>query len=178
VWVVNSLPYLTPRAEGQADAWSQEASAAGRSGSQVIRGAGPEMPPAEVALALSLPAGARAVVRRRTMLLDGRPVELTDSWYPPQVAAGTALAAPGKIRGGAITLLAALGYRVHEAREDISVRAVSAEEADLLEVPAGSPVIVLFRACLTEAGMPVEASVAVMPAEGRHLRYRLVASGA
>lgn len=178
MWVVSSLPYLTPRAEGQADAWSQEASAAGRSGSQMIRSAGLERPPEEVALALALPADARAVVRRRTMLLEGRPVELTDSWYTPGVAAGTALAEPGKIRGGAVTLLAALGYRVHEAREDISVRAVSAEEAELLEVPAGSAVIVLFRACLTEAGMPFEVSVAVMPTEGRHLRYRLIAGGA
>jgi len=136
------------------------------------------MAPVEVALGLALPEGARAVVRRRTMLLDGRPVELTDSWYPPQIAAETALAAPGKIRGGAITLLATLGHRVHEAREDISVRVVSAEEADLLEVTAGSSAIVLFRACLTEAGMPVEVSVSVMPAEGRHLRYRLIAGGA
>lgn len=178
VWVVSSLPYLTPRAEGQSDAWAEEASAAGQSGTQVIRAAGLQVPPAEVALSLALPEGAGAVVRRRTMLLDGRAVELTDSWYPPQVAARTALADPGKIRGGAVTLLAALGYRVHEAREDISVRTVSAEEADLLEVPAGSPVIVLFRACLTDAGMPFEASVAVMPAEGRHLRYRLIASTA
>lgn len=175
MWVVNSLPYLTPRADGQPDAWSEEASAAGRSGGQVIRGAGLEVVSAEVASALSLPSGARAVVRRRTMLLDGRPVELTDSWYPQQVGAGTALAAPGKIRGGAVTLLAALGYTVHEAREDISVRGASAEEAVLLEMPVGSPVIVLFRTCLTKAGIAFEVSVAVMPAEGRRLRYRLVA---
>jgi GntR family transcriptional regulator len=136
------------------------------------------MPPEEVALALALPAGAGAVVRRRTMLLDGRPVELTDSWYPPQVATGTALAEPDKIRGGAVTLLAALGYRVHEAREDISVRSVSSEETELLEVPVGSAVITLFRVCLTEAGLPFEASVAVMPAEGRHLRYRLTGGDA
>jgi hypothetical protein len=34
VWIVNSLPYLTPQAEGQPDAWSQEAAGAGRSGTQ------------------------------------------------------------------------------------------------------------------------------------------------
>jgi DNA-binding GntR family transcriptional regulator len=177
VWVVNSLPYLTPRAGGQPDAWSEEASAAGRSGSQVIRGAGLEVAPAEVTSVLVLPPGAPAVVRRRTMLLDGRAVELTDSWYPPQIAADTALARPGKIRGGAVTLLAALGFTVHEAREDISVRGASAEDAVLLGIPPASPVIVLFRTCLTEAGVPFEASVAVMPAEGRHMRYRLVADG-
>src|ERR1700678_636763 len=58
VWVVSSLPYLTPRVEGQADAWAEEASAAGRSGTQVIRAAGLQIPPAEVELSLSLPEGA------------------------------------------------------------------------------------------------------------------------
>jgi hypothetical protein len=40
-----------------------------------------EIPPAEVAAALSLSADVPAVVRRRMMLLDGRSAELTDSWF-------------------------------------------------------------------------------------------------
>jgi GntR family transcriptional regulator len=176
VWDVSSLPYLTPRAAGEADAWSLEASAAGRAGSQVIREAGLHAPSAEITSALQLTPGEQAVVRRRTMLLDGRPVELTDSWYPAQVAAGTPLAGTGKIRGGAVTLLAAMGYAVHEALEDISVRPATAGEAVLLEIPAGSALIILSRTCLNAAAVPFEASIAVMPADGRHLRYRLTAS--
>jgi GntR family transcriptional regulator len=175
VWIVNSLPYLTPRAEGQADAWSIEAARAGRSGTQRIRGVGIEVPPADVASALSLPLGVPAVVRRRTIILDDMPVELADSWYPADIAACTALAAPGRIKGGAVTLLATLGYPVHEAREDITARAVSPAEAASLEVAEGTPVIVLSRTCLTAGGMPFEASVMVMVAEGRHLRYQLIA---
>lgn len=175
VWIVNSLPYLTAQKEGQADAWSKEAARAGRSGTQRIRAAGMEVPPAEVASALLVPTGVAAVVRRRTILLDGQPVELADSWYPGEIAAGTALAAAGKIKGGAVTLLAALGYTVHEVREDITARVVSLAEAVGLEVPEGTPVIVLSRTCLTAGGMPFEASVMVMVAAGRHLRYRLTA---
>jgi GntR family transcriptional regulator len=178
VWVVNSLPYLTPRAEGQGDAWAEEASRAGHAGTQRLREVGTEVPPGEVASALLLPPGAAAVVRRRTVLLDGRPVELADSWYPVRVAAGTALAGAGKIRGGAVTLLAALGYAVHEAREDVTARGASAAEAAVLEVASGTPVIVLSRTCLTSEGTPFEASVMVMVAEGRHLRYRLTAGQA
>jgi DNA-binding GntR family transcriptional regulator len=134
-----------------------------------------DVPPADVAAALRLPPGASAVVRRRMMLLDGQPVELTDSWYPEEIAAGTALADPRKIKGGAVTLLAGLGYVVHEAREDIAFRGATVGEAGELGLRAGTPVIVLSRTCLTAGGVPFEVSVMVMVAEGRHLRYRLIA---
>ncbi|MER6817925.1 UTRA domain-containing protein [Spirillospora sp. NPDC000708] len=175
MWVVSSLPYLSPRQQGQSDAWSEEAAQAGRVGTQRLRGVSAEVPPSEVASALGLVSGAMAVVRRRTMLLDGEPVELTDSWYPMEVAGGTALADTGKIKGGAVTLLADLGYRVHEAREDIVFRGATADEAAELASPVGTPVIVLSRTCLNTEGAAFEASVMVMLAEGRHLRYRLVA---
>ncbi len=171
MWIVNSLPYLSPRLEGQPDAWSDEAAQAGRIGTQQIREVATAVPPADVAAVLALPAGALAVVRRRTMLLDGEPVEMTDSWYPAEIAAGTALAEPGRIKGGAVTLLGSLGYTVHEAREDIVFRAAAADEAADLGVHVGTPVIVLSRTCLTAAGVPFEASIMVMVAEGRRLRY-------
>lgn len=175
MWTASSLPYLTPRQEGQVDAWSQEAAGTGRVGTQKIREVTTTVPPAQVAAALGLPEGAEAVVRRRTMLGDGRPVELTDSWYPARLAAGTALAEPGKIKGGAVTLLAGLGYTVHEAREEIEVRAATPEEFAVLALPAGAPVILLRRTCLTAEGEPFEASEMVMVPEGRRLRYRITA---
>ncbi|MQY05712.1 hypothetical protein ACRB68_37890 [Actinomadura sp. RB68] len=174
MWVASSLPYLSPRSEGQADPWSQEAAQEGRRGTQRIREVVTEVPPVEVAAALGLPEGAPAVVRRRTMLLDDRPVELTDSWYPEAIAAGTALAMPGKIKGGAVTLLAGLGYTVHESREEIEVRGATPQEAAELMIPADAPVIVLRRTCLTAAAVPFEATVMVMVPEGRRLRYRLI----
>ncbi|GAA2618631.1 hypothetical protein GCM10010411_62640 [Actinomadura fulvescens] len=115
------------------------------------------------------------MVRRRTMLLEDRPVELTDSWYPTDIAAGTALAEAGKIKGGAVTLLADLGYAVYEAREEIEVRGATSQEAAELRLPAGAPVIILRRTSLTADEKPFEASVMVMVPEGRRLRYRLIA---
>ncbi|MFI0453405.1 GntR family transcriptional regulator [Actinomadura sp. 6N118] len=172
---MSSLPYLSPRSEGQVDPWSQEAAQQGRTGTQQIREVVTETPPSEVASALELSEGAPAVVRRRAMLLDGQPVELTDSWYPADIATGTALAESGKIKGGAVTLLANLGYAVHEAREEIEVRGAMPHEAAELMMPTDAPVIVLRRTCLTTAGKPFEASVMVMVPEGRRLRYRLIA---
>lgn len=175
MWTASSLPYLSPRGANQADAWSQEAADAGRVGTQKIREVGEKVPPAQVSEALGLPEGASAVVRRRTILLDGRPVEQADSWYPAGIAAGTALARPGKIKGGAVTLLADLGYTVHEAREEIEVRAATAEESTELALPEDAPVIVLWRTSLTAEGVPFEVSVMVMDPRDRRLRYRLIA---
>lgn len=174
MWVVSSVEYLSPQEAGQADAWSKEAAAAGRAGTQRLRDVAVEVPPPAVASALSLTPGTSAVVRRRTMLLDGQPVELTDSWYPTEIAEETALAATGKIKGGAVTLLAGMGYSVHEAWEDITFRGATEDEAAELGLAVGTPVIVLSRTCLNAEGVAFEASVMVMVAEGRHLRYRLV----
>jgi len=175
MWIVDSLPYLSPRLEGEVDAWTQEAAQAGRTGTQRLREVATEVPPSEVAAALGLVPGRPAVVRRRTMFLDDRPVELTDSWYPVEIAGGTTLAETGKIKGGAVTLLAGIGYPVHEAREDITFRGATSGEAAELGLAAGTPVIVLSRTCLNAEGVVFESSVMVMVAEGRHLRYRLVA---
>src|ERR1044071_4925874 len=91
VWIVSSLPYLSPRQEGEVDAWTEEAAEAGRVGTLRLPRVSLEIPPSEVRSALSLAPGEAAVIRRRTMLLDGQPVELTDSWYPAEIAEGTAL---------------------------------------------------------------------------------------
>lgn len=175
VWDGASAPYLSPRAPGEADAWTDQTAHAGRAGTQQIREVTETVPPQDVAAALRLPAGAAAVVRRRTVLLDGAPIETVDSWYPASIATGTALAEPRKIKGGAVTLLASLGYVARGALDDISVRGASAAEAALLDIPAGSPVIVVFRVVVPETGVPCEATVMIMVPDDRHLRYPLAA---
>jgi GntR family transcriptional regulator len=173
VWDGASAPYLAPRAPGETDAWTDQTARAGRAGTQQIREVTETVPPQDVAAALRLPAGGAAVVRRRTVLLDGAPIETVDSWYPASIAAGTALAEPRKIKGGAVTLLAGMGYVARGALDDISVRGATAAEAALLAIPVGAPVIVVFRVAVPENGIPFEATVMIMVPEGRHLRYPL-----
>lgn len=173
MWTSNSVPYLTPREGGQADAWTHSTAEAGRIGTQDLRLVEQSVPPNDVADALNLSPGELAILRSRAIHLDGQPIEIADSWYPLSVAQGTPLAEPRKIRGGAVTLLTDLGYTPHEAREDISVRASDADEAHELNIPEGDPLIVLFRTTLTSSGMPFEVAVMRMVAAGRHLRYRL-----
>lgn|GEM_PF-1426121 len=170
-WVTTSVPYLAPRAPGQPDAWSAETAAKGRRGSQRIVQAGEVAVPGEIAELLGVAQGDCVVVRRRVMYLDGRPCELTDTYYPPAIAQGTRLAGTAKIAGGAVTLLAGLGYVGVRAREDITARLPSEEEAAALETEASQPVLQLLRLTLDAKERPIQADRMVMPAQRQRLRY-------
>lgn len=173
MWTCSSVPYLPPREMGQADAWTDQAAQAGRVGTQDLRLVERVAPPTDVAEALMLAPGQTVILRSRVIRLDGAPIELADSWYPLSVAEGTPLAEKRKIKGGAVTLLATLGYVAQEAREDISVRAADTGEADELRISEGDPIIVLFRTTLDCEGSPFEVSTMRMVAAGRHLTYQL-----
>jgi GntR family transcriptional regulator len=172
-WVSTSASYVGQRPAGSGDAWSEEAARAGGVGTHRLREVADVVPPADVAAGLGQGPQTRAVVRRRVVLLDGRPVELADSYYPVALAQGTGLAEPRKIRGGAPTLLASLGYPLASVVEDVSARPPVEDEVRRLELAADEWVMVLFRVASTAAGQPVEVSVMTMRARGRHLGYRL-----
>ncbi|MDP4507016.1 UTRA domain-containing protein [Nonomuraea turcica] len=130
-------------------------------------------PPADIAAALLLADGDTAVVRRRVVLLDEQPVELADSYYPASIARGTRLSDPRKVPGGAITLLASLGYQPVHVEEDVTARPASVEEQRLLQLPNDDWVLVLTRRSRAEDGTPIEVIQMTMVAHGRHLRYTL-----
>src|SRR4051812_14421382 len=93
----DAIAYMTARGDGQTDAWTAEAKQ--RGGQRLVEVAEVTPPPA-VAEALHPPAGDKAVVRRRAILLDDAVIELADSYYPASVARGTGLAEARKIKGG------------------------------------------------------------------------------
>lgn len=170
-WKAESTAYITPRTEGQGDAWAEDAQQQGGRGTQKLAAVEETVPPAQVAEAFRLDTGEVAVVRRRVIYLDDRPVELTDSYYPPSIARGTRLAEHRKIKGGAVTLLAERGHAPREVSEDVAADGASAVAAEALGVPEGSPVLVLTRTSCDADGVPVEVSVMTMP-RGAHLKYR------
>jgi GntR family transcriptional regulator len=165
----DSLAYVRPRKQGQADAWTEEAQ---RRGGQRLTEVAEVEPPLEVAAALSLSAGRKAAVRRRVILLDGEAIELADSYYPLEIARGTALLESKKIKGGAPTLLAELGYRPRHVTEDLELREPTHLEQTALSVPAGSNVLTLLRTTKPEDGSPYEVQLMVMKAP-RRLHYEI-----
>lgn len=172
-WVSTSLPYLTPRLAGQGDAWAAEAEARGRRGAQRILHAGEAPAPAEVAELFGVSEGEPVVVRRRLILLDDEPCELTDTYYPVAIAAGTRLAGTAKIPGGALTLLAELGHVGVLVREDVTAGMPDEEEREALGVAAHEPVLRLVRLTLDRDDRPIQVDRMVMPALRQRLRYQI-----
>ncbi|GAB2896746.1 GntR family transcriptional regulator [Streptomyces mayteni] len=172
-WTATSVPYLAPHEDGAGDLWGADAAARGRRGTQRVVYAGEAEAPSEVAELLGTAAGAAVVVRRRIMYLDDQPCELTDTYYPAHIAAGTRLAGTAKIRGGAVTLLAELGHVGVLAREEVTARMPTEEERELLRAGPDEPVLQLTRVTLDDASRPIQAEIMTMHARHQRLRYEL-----
>ncbi|MER5254986.1 MULTISPECIES: GntR family transcriptional regulator [unclassified Streptomyces] len=171
-WVSTSMPYLTPRDRERPDAWGAEAAARGRRGTQRIVQAGEVPAPREVAELLGVVEGEPVIGRRRVIELDGEPNELTDTYYPVEIARGTPLAATAKIPGGAVTLLAELGYTGVTVREDVTARMPGEEERAVLRI-GDVPVLRLARVTLDGEDRPIQADLMTMPADRQRLRYEI-----
>ncbi|WP_298568429.1 GntR family transcriptional regulator [Streptomyces luteogriseus] len=172
-WISTSMPYLTPREQGQGDAWSADAAAQGRRGSQHIVHAGEVPAPAEVARLIGAQDGEPVVVRRRLILLDDEPNELTDTYYPAAIARGTPLAGTAKIQGGAVTLLAELGHVGALVREDVTAGLPDEDEQEALRLTGTDPVLRLTRLTLDGDDKPIQVDRMVMPAQRQRLRYEI-----
>ncbi len=173
-WTGASAPYIRPN---QGDAWGKEAAGRGHVGAQRILFAGEAGAPPEVAEALDLTVGQAVILRQRLVLLDDVPVEIASSYWPLRVAAGTALAATDKVRGGAPTLLANLGYEPKSVTENVRTRPATAEELTTLAMPdAGEWVLTLRRTITDDSGRPYEVFVSVAPGRFGQLNYSMKAS--
>ena len=171
--VDDTASYLTP--SGGGDTWAQAVQAAGGRGAQKLRAACRVEAPNWVAHSLGIRPPASVVARRRTMYLNDQPVELTDSYYPLEVAGQTPLERAGRIPGGAVTLLAELGYVAHHADEavDLDARATN-DEAELLGIAPDARVVRIRRIVKTAADTAFEAMEIVMIPTGRTLHHRVL----
>ncbi|MET9343463.1 GntR family transcriptional regulator [Nonomuraea sp. NPDC003804] len=155
-FVVDATPYKSPAPHG----YSYE-----------LLHVGELRPPNDVASALGLDDGL-AVVRHRLLLHDGEPVELSWSYYPLTIAAGSPLAGRKKIRGGAPQALAELGFPQRRFVDHISTRQPTPDEVEGLNLPTDVPVFRQFRVIYTDAGRPVEASILIKGGHLYELEYR------
>jgi len=169
-WTSVSMPYVS----GQpGDAWAAEAAEHGGTGTQKLLSVNEVPATATVSDMLHLSPGEPVIVRRRVMLFDDHPVELTDSYYPATIARGTRLAETRKIPGGAVAFLTNLGHPPRHVREDVSARLATLDVRTALRLDDPSCVLLLARTLTTDNDVPIEASIMTMVANGRHLRYEL-----
>jgi GntR family transcriptional regulator len=99
--------------------------------------------PPEVAEILGIPAGRRAARRDETILDDGQAVSVTTTWFPPAVAASAPKLADNlPLPAGYLAYIAEVtGNRASRMREENAAAAASADDAALLGVQQGTPVL-------------------------------------
>lgn len=98
-----------------------------------------------VAEKLHLAPGDPLVVRRSLYFIGEVPWQLINSYYPSDLAKGTALEQAGEIEQGSIGLLTELGYPQLGFVDEIGARMPNAREFDFFKVASGTPVIVVNR---------------------------------
>jgi len=139
--------------------------------------------PADVARALELKAGETAVQVRRLLLAvpsagappsDARPVVLDDIWLPGPLFKGLTADRLSAFSGPMYGLFESeFGVRMIRAVEKIRAVAAAGDEAALLAVPIGSPLLLVERLSFTYGDKPVELRRGLYQTANHHYRNEL-----
>lgn len=133
--------------------------------------------PPEVALRLGVEENELVVVRRRLFVVNGGPVALCDSYYPGDVADGTALAEPENIGGGAYRVMedpsGPIRRRLKRSVDDLVCRMPTPQEVEVLELAPGVPVVRILRTVYDSERRPVEVQDTVAAADKHDFRYEV-----
>lgn len=118
--------------------------------------------PAEVGAALGLPAGADVLRVRRLNLADGEPFALVTVWVPGEL--GSPLSRAEVERTPFYDLLPLRGVALGRAVQTIGADLATPDDATLLRVALGAPLLVCRRVTNTATGRPVIVSEHRYPA--------------
>ena len=132
--------------------------------------------PAEIASRLGIDEGDLCVRTVYEFLADGKPVQLSTSWEPYDLTAGTLVVLPegGPHAGaGVVNRMAEIGITVSHAVEQPEPRQANAEEASLLGIQKASLVTHIRRTYYSDEGRPVETADIVVPAALCEIVYEI-----
>jgi GntR family transcriptional regulator len=160
-----------PAPPGEQYSWLTVAARKGKRGSIELLDVAEVQPPADVAVALRLGEGGTAVMRCQILSYDGAPVELVKSYYPVELARGTAMAERRKIRGGTPALLAEMGYPPRHTVDRVSARVPTQEQYEALQLPSDLPVLRTFRVVYSDDERPIEVTVMAKAGHIYELQY-------
>ena len=167
--------YLTATPENRRATWQSEGEKQGFTATQDIVEVVTIPAPPEISERLGLPADGLAVVRRRVMKADEVPVQLSDSYYPAELAAGTELAQPYKLQGYTFGALSRLGVVLDHFLDEFRVRMPSPPEAQALRLGKGIPVLRLLRTTYEVGGRAVEVADQVLAGDRFVMSYEVPA---
>lgn len=130
---------------------------------QQMRFLGEIAAPETVATRFGIEPGAPVHVRMRTTVIEGRPNQLADSYYPLDVvAAAPRLAEEETGPGGGVARIEEADFHLAEVEEEMSARMPTSPESVSLDLPPGTPVIDVIRTIYDDTGRAVEVMLAVI----------------
>jgi GntR family transcriptional regulator len=130
-------------------------------------------PPDHIRVLLDLPDDPEAwvVARSRRYVLDGKPVLLSISYLPAELAAGTMMEYQDAGPGGVYARLREIGHAPARFREDLRARMPEPAEAARLGLPPGTPVVDLVRTAYAADQQVVEVNEMIADASSYIFRY-------
>ncbi|MDN3310254.1 GntR family transcriptional regulator [Microbacterium oryzae] len=109
--------------------------------------------PADVAEQLGVPVGAEALYLRRQRSTDGVPVALLENWLPGDFAD---ISLELLEEQGLYQILRSRGVTIRVAKQRIGARREHGDEAELLDVDKGGPLLTMERVAYDSSGRAVE----------------------
>jgi GntR family transcriptional regulator len=134
---------------------------------EVTRGPAPQA----VRERLGLDEPGEVVIRSRRYLAEGLPVETAVSYIPADLADGTTIAEQDTGPGGIYARLEEAGHELGHFTEEVSARMPTVEERRRLQIPSGTPVLLVVRTAYDTAGRAVEVCDTVKAAPAYVLEY-------
>lgn len=133
------------------------------------------VPPEDVAERLNMPTDSKSVIRRENWYFaDGEPAQYGVTYIPWTIAKDTALTKLGTpIPNGMYAYLETLGHTVVQAREEITARMPTPEEARDLAVRPGIPVIEVVHTSIDQDQVPFDMTRFVLRADVMGLDYTM-----
>lgn len=163
--------YKTPPAGGGKYQWLTAAEQKGMAGRIELLGVEEAVPPAAVREAFGLDKGGKAVVRRQVLYLDDQPCELVEVYFPLELAQGTPIAEPRKIKGGAGRVLNDAGFPSLRCVDKVAARWPTPEQARALQMPTKLPVLRQFRVTYSVDDRPIQVEVMAKAGHLYELEY-------
>jgi GntR family transcriptional regulator len=140
-----------------------EAAQQGHVADQLVRFLGEVPAPESVAERLNIPSDTPVFVRRRTTLINDRPNQLADSYYPMSVVERVPrLQDENTGPGGGFARIEDAGIRLARIREELAARMPTTPEVVTLKLPEGTPVVELTRTTFDATGSPIEVMLATI----------------
>jgi GntR family transcriptional regulator len=146
---------------GGMDAWATEVAEQGHTPHQDVEVL-LQPAPRQIASRLNVEPDVFVVLRRRIRYVDDTPAQLSSSWFPEDIARNTLLMRPGdvSVTGG---ILAHIGHPQAKARDEITPRMPTPNEAERLGLGPGTAVLEHIRTGYRADGRPIRVMVSLIP---------------